>query len=190
MQVPISQIRLQVQGTSIVFIFIPVPACTLAFSKSLVHWKVKYSMKIETATVGRNKSITDPGQLIDTLGDVNWAHFSQGKKSRPTSQTLCWPFKAQPGKTTGVNPDFGKWERRSRDALLPSQQLWSMQCGMPIQPLGPQLLSLFFEIKRCDLWLRFWMRCLRQLFPGKSFRAEKDFLSHYCIRNLWWSCKL
>lgn len=58
-------------------------------------------MKSETATEGRNKSISDPGQL-NYIGKCK-SNSSQPRKGIETYfPNLCWPFKAQPDKTDGT----------------------------------------------------------------------------------------
>lgn len=92
-------------------------------------------MKSETATAERNKSIPDPGHFTVTLWDGDWALFRKRKELSPVFQTCCRPFKSTAwiSKKHPSSPDFGKRERRIRDALLPFRQNPSVQYGIIIQ---------------------------------------------------------
>lgn len=127
-------------------------------------------MKSEIATAGRNKSIPDLGQLIVTLGDVNWTLFRQGKELSPVSQILCWPFKAQVKQAAQVKSKFwevGK-EKEGCFATFPTDPICAVWHAYTTLPLGSWLLSLFSEIKRHDLLLHFWIGYLRACFLVQS----------------------
>lgn len=126
-------------------------------------------MKSEIATAGRNKSIPDLGQLIVTLGDVNWTLFRQGKESsRFPNPVLALQSTGKTSSTGQVQILGSRKGEGGIFATFPTDPICAVWHAYTTLPLGSWLLSLFSEIKRHDLLLHFWMSYLRAWFLVQS----------------------